>query len=669
MKKTVLCMMLAILFTTTSFAVPPKKAPASPTTESTSYDSSSDSSLSDDEEEESSDSSDSPVQELTPALEQLSLVDSCDAIYEQLIEELIAEAIADEWEQEKNKTYERLQKVSRRFLAEEKDSFISPLARYRLHKFKEEYDRKKPSIINLTRLSSRSRIYLLRSLIQYKTANLPHEYEECSPILDHNAADFRSIEVRSNGWWKKSSRHRENTYFEDELPTTLKIGHFTYTITLRPTFRQKGNVLGRSLPYYANIDSALVQKHSSQLLQQKKEGRPRSIEGTKQEKHLLNGVNLLLDLEVARRLVDRDPYKDLPVITFIPHLVAHYENCSGEFIVGKDASKWGVTYHRYGNNPLPLISLFTNGEKTTDREHVAKQLILKLDRTYTQSSAAVRHGLKGLHQSDEDSGDESSGDEEEPVETLLRKKKRFLREYSQERRDESGIWQQLESELEGGEQDLETEQSAFLSDVVENYTTSMRNADPQQEEIMWGGDLELGAIATLANLRIVIHQPGIQEITINQEESEREIHLWFAGGHYQNYDPATNRRAYVPADGNCLFHAAIRASHTLNGDIPENPEEEVRLLRNQVADYLLEHQTDSIRERFAAVFEAAAREDEHGEDREADQALVDAVTALPPGGLLNRAIRLLPSRQSILATAVSFLGPYALYMMNPYSKK
>jgi len=532
--------------------------------------------------------------------------------------------------------YQDQVKVSKKFLDLKKREYISKKAHLLLIDFMKDYPLQRESTLDITGLSARARIYLLNSIINFKINFLPQH--KCT-----NYEQFQNL-VSSNDFWKKIKKPGV-AEFIDKIPTRFKIGDFVYKLEMGSTFHQKGS--GRlygllsesSAEKYDQIYTQIkkykdnLPKYSEILLQQKKDGVPIYRYNKKKEiiderSRFLNGLNLLLDYEVARRLVDGDPHQDLPVITYINFIITHLDSHFKDLIVGKKLSEWGFSLPRYDNS-LSLVA----GD---NRVFVAKKTIPEL--TDTQSSASIRRSLKCLHLSDEDSNDEYSGDEED---------KKINPQQRKEMRTQ------------------------FLETVSEHYIQGLRNTDSQIGEVLWGGDIELIEIAELHNLNITVYQysrnskgniikdslgkPKIEANPSIGPQVGKPINLWLNGLHYQNYDPSNQEVRNVPGDGNCLFHAVLRAMN----ESDKSTIEEVSILRNAVADRFnslitrinqkeqvirsgteennwqpitvtLTHRNNNpIYSRFAAIFEA-----------EDEVQLQDAISYLPPSNLLEEAKKL-----------------------------
>ena len=185
----------------------------------------------------------------------------------------------------------------------------------------------------------------------------------------------------------------------------------------------------------------------------------------------------------------------------------------------------------------------------------------------------------------------------------------------------------------------------FLAHVSMNYIASMRSATPGNA--LFGGDIELIEIADILNVCIILHRH--EGYTINNgavfsdcpaigQADTPTIHLALLEDpvkHYQIYVPGVDgtrpRFIDVPGDGNCLFHACIRAKKLLDLNATEetvsSTVEETRVLRGQVCDRLqslvesiargdevlhpgaanrvrLNNENDPIWSRFNAIFKA-----------------------------------------------------------------
>lgn len=292
--------------------------------------------------------------------------------------------------------------VSSKFLDVKKDKFISKKAHLLFATFSEEYKCKKMSTLDITGLSARSRIYLLTSIINFKIDYLPqHNYR--------NYQQFENLNSHNDFWIKRSGT--KFAEFVDKIPTTFKIGGFSYKLQQGATFNQKGSgrlhgLTAENIPdKYDGICEKLkpysetrLKEFSILLLNQKKDGNSIDVK-IPSDNRFLNGLNLLFDYEVARRLAKDDKFGDFPIINYIGFVVENLHNTKlfSNLTENKDHSLFQEEFRG-----------------SSDRISHAKNRILEL--SYPQNSKKqIRSSLKYLHSSDEDSHDEYSGDEEDFV--------------------------------------------------------------------------------------------------------------------------------------------------------------------------------------------------------------------------------------------------------------
>jgi len=174
----------------------------------------------------------------------------------------------------------------------------------RLRKFEEEYTNKKKSEVDVEGLSEYELIYLMCSITEFKLKHLNNDY-----------------------FWKNPYTLN---YF-DNFITSLKIGNFSYLWESRPTDKQPGNgiLYGMTEKLKAlrhwEIQQAFnnnkeLAENSMLLWKQKRDGKAIDT-GDEEVNRFLNGHNLLLALEVARRRIKGDHYKDLPIISWVNSVI------------------------------------------------------------------------------------------------------------------------------------------------------------------------------------------------------------------------------------------------------------------------------------------------------------------------------------------------------------
>ncbi|RZI45232.1 hypothetical protein [Candidatus Finniella inopinata] len=282
--------------------------------------------------------------------------------------------------------------VSSGFLAPHKREYISKRAHILLSDFKDDYIFRGESVIDITGLSARARIYLLSSITNFKLNFL---------------GDPRCWTEKTNTFTNRQKK--QVTYIEhiDKRPTTFQIGRFSYKLESARTKNKTGGgrlfglISQEGAETYLQIqDRFQMQEYRRNivsfiqaLLIQKKDGQPiyRYIknESTKvrelleERSRFLNGFNLLLDFEVSRRLTSGDCYGNLPVISYLKPLISRLDN---ELFVK----------HCFDN-------LFSGDE----RENTARSILTEYLDMF-QTLPLIRNDLSYLHADDEDSGDDYS---------------------------------------------------------------------------------------------------------------------------------------------------------------------------------------------------------------------------------------------------------------------
>lgn len=203
---------------------------------------------------------------------------------------------------------------------------------------------------------------------------------------------------------------------------------------------------------------------------------------------------------------------------------------------------------------------------------------------------------------------------------------------------------------------------SFLSTVSKQYVKAMRACAEDQENPLWGGDIELIEIAKMLQVQIVIHKNEIGNLQppFGDKNSKQTIHLLLMGenygiGHYclliPNEQNGFVQKGITP-DGDCLFNACLAGKRQLDTPIEQIRQStplEIRALRNEMCDNLdillddikdnkprenaedhfhyTEHD-DPIKARFTAII--------HGEE----EALSDHINDLPRSVLVDEALEL-----------------------------
>lgn len=337
--------------------------------------------------------------------------------------------------------YGRQQKVSQQFLSPTKTALIKQKITPPLQQFFGDYDVQTPraSTLDITGLSARARIKLLMAITIKKLSKLPTD-------ITNGNFNQKCAEFPENSYWRvKKSEYNGYPSYEliDRFPTTFKIGDSTYKLENGATRYQPGSgrLYGLFLgnPHTAekyekviepltSLKKEALQKVGKSLLDQKKSGAPITKFKNPSTNHFLNGFNLLLDYEVARRLPTgteeyEDQYKTLPLLPQIKYLLENFDNTEylKEFFLGKKqkgfvSSHEGTTedvsnYLGYSNHPT--IVEITSPVAGRYRDTAIYEFNRKLPRESVRSSRCIRDTLRGFHKSEEDSNDTYSGTFEE----------------------------------------------------------------------------------------------------------------------------------------------------------------------------------------------------------------------------------------------------------------
>ena len=318
-------------------------------------------------------------------------------------------------------------RVASRFLDPNKDQYIENQLNSNadtvtdlFEKFKKKYDNNRRGHLCLDGLSARARIALLRKIIDYKV-------NKKTDLKSNEKWDYgkRSFKIWKNNTWTQS-----NSYFSyiDEIPTSFSIGDYEYVLEQESTNNNPGG--GRlfglkdqnKADSYADIGKFLqlykgdlVNFFNRKLIEQKKDGLPidftladiqglpgnyRADNAVNDLKRFLNGLNLLYDFEVARRLVKDDGFLQyttngneyaLPIILGLSYLfnASNLVNSHEKIFIGKREDR------------MTFIAGTITGSLSQEQKDLNGQILRK---------TVLRESLKLFHNLDEDSGDEYSSD-------------------------------------------------------------------------------------------------------------------------------------------------------------------------------------------------------------------------------------------------------------------
>lgn len=152
----------------------------------------------------------------------------------------------------------------------------------------------------------------------------------------------------------------------------------------------------------------------------------------------------------------------------------------------------------------------------------------------------------------------------------------------------------------------------FLETVSNEYIKTMRNSG------IWGGDIEVGAISRLLQVKIKIYrritgEPPREDI-IGDNNVPHMIHVIYNGSHYDVCNENGKRIKKATPNGNCLFESCIEGAK-LQGIAVNATYNTVTKLREQVCNDLqnqiLENPAgDPIKARFEAFIQYDSRQND-----------------------------------------------------------
>lgn len=186
------------------------------------------------------------------------------------------------------------------------------------------------------------------------------------------------------------------------------------------------------------------------------------------------------------------------------------------------------------------------------------------------------------------------------------------------------------------------EVNIFLDSMTNRYIEGMRNVNFKDGDVLWGGEIEINALANLFDCTIEIYNEEINEKTreevvgkqlaeYNNKGQNSVIRLVYCdGNHYKFIKPGTeNEIVDVERDGNCLFYSYLGATGQ------EQSLEEVKEIRGAIADYISEEEV--LRANIRMMFEVVVNCDNK-------DSFFDAIKAIPPGSLREQVIDFVRTR-------------------------
>lgn len=320
-------------------------------------------------------------------------------------------------------------RVASRFLDPKKDQYIENQLNSNedtvtdlFEKFKQKYDNNRRGHLCLDGFSARARIVLLRKILTYK---LIQKIDlKTNEKWNYGERTFKIQDKKTKKW----SNSKPYYSYKDLIPTTFSIGHYKYVLEQESTNNNPGG--GRlfglkdqnKADSYADIGKFLqlykgdlVNFFNRKLIEQKKDGLPidftladiqglpanyREDNAVNDLKRFLNGLNLLYDFEVARRLVKDDGFLQyttngneyaLPIILGLSYLfnASNLVNSHEKIFIGKREDR------------MTFIAGTITGSLSQEQKDLNGQILRK---------TVLRESLKLFHNLDEDSEDEYSSD-------------------------------------------------------------------------------------------------------------------------------------------------------------------------------------------------------------------------------------------------------------------
>lgn len=218
--------------------------------------------------------------------------------------------------------YNKYKSTLEKFLHKDKRRFINAGAHIALVDFYEDYLCNRPSIIDITDLSARARIYLLNKIIKFKA---PHK---------KNVKRWKKEEKAIRGASSPGGMYEE---WIDLIPTTFKIGNFSYKLECAATTQKPGGarIYGLKCPEIAETYAQVfiwLERQKTNLpafkgvLKQRQKSSSICLNCESGQEavsinQFLNGLSLLFDFEVARRRIKDDKFQELPILLTLPYLL------------------------------------------------------------------------------------------------------------------------------------------------------------------------------------------------------------------------------------------------------------------------------------------------------------------------------------------------------------
>lgn len=220
--------------------------------------------------------------------------------------------------------YKKAQKVSKKFL--KNTPIVQKKVEPFIAQFQTDYAEKKPTTLDITALSSRARIHLITQVIRHKQTTLPFSLENYPTYREGFNKNYETLMAQPTPYWQAAMCSKNDiTYREviDQLPLWFKIAGQSYRFETRMTPSQPGSgkLYGicrfHVAETYTKLKQFILTAYSNQ------------------DQQKIEGFKLLLDYEVARRLITGDAFEDLPIIVSHIFFLEHIDQDSFDAYTGK----------------------------------------------------------------------------------------------------------------------------------------------------------------------------------------------------------------------------------------------------------------------------------------------------------------------------------------------
>jgi len=272
-------------------------------------------------------------------------------------------------------TYEKKQKVSKKFL--DNYEIVKPTVEPLFERFKADYEKQQTTTLDVTPLSDRARIQLMKKITEYKQEKLPVSLEESSTYRKGFDKNYDTLQKKPTAFWKTFVTKPPFYEIVDRVPVFLKMEDRELKFEVRMTPRQPGS--GKLY----GIDKEDVSETYKQLKS------PVAKAYKTHDQQTQKRFELLLDYEVARRLSKGDAHADLPILTSNALLLDHMDDPK-------------------------LLNQYLDGVLGGSAREEGIKEIIETHHPEGVTKKQLRDTLRSFHHEDEDSGEDyATTDEDE----------------------------------------------------------------------------------------------------------------------------------------------------------------------------------------------------------------------------------------------------------------